>query len=127
MTRVLFNVTIFLNLRVDTCGRIHEIASTERYLELYLCWKDLRVYVFNQNGSLSLGEILYDGNLKGMKDDSTHFREILLSLLSLLIAALIDGHIECASVGRSRADHVPVHIRVWPDHALHESLAKTCR
>jgi hypothetical protein len=105
--RVLLNLTIFLNLMVDTCGRIHEIVSTERYPELYLRWKDLQVYVFNQNGRHSLGGILHVGNLKGMKDDPTHFKEIPLSLLPsslcledslrlLLIAALIDGHIKGA-------------------------------
>jgi len=102
--RTVLNLAIFINLMVDTCGRIHEITATERYKECYLRWKDLKVYAFKINGAVSLRATLKVSNLKGKKDRPDEYKTIPLSLLPsslcfedslrlLLYAALADGHI----------------------------------
>ena len=105
--RVVLNMSIFINLMVDTCGRKHEIVSSEKYPELYLRWRDLRVFVFKTNDNIHLSANLRLNNLKGLKDQPEEYKEICLTLLPpalcfedslrlLLYAALIDGHIKGA-------------------------------
>lgn len=107
--RVTLNLAIFINLHVDCCSRIHEITSTERYPNQYLRWKDLKVYVFKDEGTgnFNLAGLIKLRNCKGFKDKSDKWKEIPLMLLPsslwfedslrlLIYAALIDGHIEGA-------------------------------
>jgi hypothetical protein len=102
--RVILHVGIFINLMMDTCGRIHEITSTEKYPEQYLRWEHLKVYAFNRGGRISLSAVLKVSGLKGMKDKPEQYKEYVLHLLPLklwpedtlrllLLEALIDGHI----------------------------------
>jgi len=102
--RVVLHVCIFINLMVDTCGRIHEITATDRYPDQYLRWKDLKLYVFNKNGERSLSAVLRVSGLKGWKDSPEKYQEFYFNLLPselwaedtlrlLLFEAIIDGHI----------------------------------
>lgn len=106
--RTVLNLAIFINLLVDSCARIHEITATERYKNIYLRWRDLKVYVFQIGGVVSIRATLKVGNLKGKKDRPDEYKIIPLSLLPpalcfedslrlLLHAAIIDDHIKGVS------------------------------
>ena len=108
--RVLLGMTVFINLMIDCCARIHEVSSTERYPNQYLRWKDLKIYVFKheQTGEITVAGLIKLSNLKGYKDNPNKWKQIPLMLMPpslwledslrlLIFTALIDGHIEGAS------------------------------
>jgi len=102
--RVILHICIFINLMIDTCGRIHEITATERYPDQYLRWKDVKLYVFNKDGERSLSAVIRVSGQKGWKDSPERYQEFFFNLLPselwaedtlrlLLFEAIIDGHI----------------------------------
>jgi len=108
--RILLNLSIFVNLMIDGCARIHELVSTERYPEHYLRWKDVQFWVFRSRDTsdIRISGLVKLKYLKGLKDSPDKWKEIPLMLLSpsrwmehslrlIIYAALIDGHIIGAS------------------------------
>jgi hypothetical protein len=106
--RLVLNMSMFINFMVDTCGRAHEIVSTIRYPNLYLRWRDVKIYVFKSaEGGIEFTGNLRLTNMKGMKDEPDKWKEVPLKLMPvklcfedslrlILLAALIDGRISGA-------------------------------
>ena len=106
--RLVLNMSMFINFMVDTCGRAHEIISTIRYPNVYLRWRDVKIYVFKSaEGGIEFTGNLRLTNMKGMKDEPDKWKEVPLKLMPvklcfedslrlILLAALIDGRISGA-------------------------------
>lgn len=62
--RLVLSLLIFINLMVNSCSRIHELVATERYLEQYLRWRDLQIWVFKKDGVISFRAVLKIANLR---------------------------------------------------------------
>lgn len=101
--RIVLNMSLFINLMVDACGRAHELISARKYPELYLTWQNIKIYVFkNKRGEVEFAGTVRLTNLKGLKDRPEKWKEMPLKLLPtqmcfedslrlLIFAALIDG------------------------------------
>ena len=81
--RVLLSVALFINLRIDGIPRIHEVTSTDRYPEPFLCWKDIKVWILRpkQNDKPTVAGLVKFGHMKVMKEDPRQWKEITLMFL----------------------------------------------
>ena len=103
--RLVLNMSMFINFMVDTCGRAHEIVSSFKYPDVYLRWRDVKIYVFKSaDGRIEFTGIIRLTNMKGMKDEPGKWKEVPLKLMPvklcfedslrlILLAALMDGRI----------------------------------
>jgi hypothetical protein len=70
--RLVLNMSMFINFMVDTCGRAYEAVSSIRYPNVYLRWRDVKIYVFKSTGGgIEVTGTLRLTNMKGMKYGET--------------------------------------------------------
>ncbi|KAK2751369.1 hypothetical protein FQN55_001106 [Onygenales sp. PD_40] len=99
-------INLFLNLAVDSCGRIGEIVCAGKSKKEHcLHWGDVELWAKQTDGALKIEALVTFHWLKGRRDDPNEYKQIPLRLLPpqfvfhdtlrlLLFVALLEGHLE---------------------------------